>query len=315
MSLANEFRVGVTTREVAFNQDLRAIIPKTDIHGRFLAQFLKASEPVILGLTNNASHGTKRLPTELVEAIKVPVPPLPEQRRIAAILDKADAIRRKRGEGIRLVDELLRSTFLEMFGDPVSNNRSWPMIELGQLGTVTTGNTPPRDHSGYYNSEIEWIKSDNINTPYHFLTRASECLSAEGMKVGRVVPMGSVLVTCIAGSPECIGNAALADREVAFNQQINAITPREGIDPFFLYTLVLTSKRLIQLSSSVAMKGMVSKSRFESIRVIKVPCERQTEFGFLFKKLVGLSEKLDQSTKASHHLFHSLAQRAFRGEL
>ena len=117
-------------------------------------------------------------------------------------------------------------------------------------------------------------------------------------------------MTCIAGSHECIGNVALADREVAFNQQINAITPREGIDPFFLYTLILTSKRLIQLSSSEAMKGMVSKSRFESIRVINVPCEHQTEFGFLFKKLVSLSEKLDQSAKASDHLCHSLAEQA-----
>src|SRR5262249_50194211 len=88
MSLANEFRVGVTTRPVAFNQDLRAIIPAKDIDGRYLARFLKAREAVILGLTNNASHGTKRLPTEILGASAVPVPPLPEQRRIAATLDK-----------------------------------------------------------------------------------------------------------------------------------------------------------------------------------------------------------------------------------
>ena len=86
-----------------------------------------------MGLTDNASHGTKRLPTELVEAIHVPVPPLPEQRRIAAILDKADAIRRKREEGIRLTEELLRSTFLEMFGDPVANPRGWKTLPFQQV--------------------------------------------------------------------------------------------------------------------------------------------------------------------------------------
>lgn len=91
MSLANEFRVGVTTRPVAFNQDLRAIVPAADIDGRYLTHFLRANQQAIIGLANNASHGTKRLPTEMIAAVSVPVPPLPEQRRIAAILDKADS--------------------------------------------------------------------------------------------------------------------------------------------------------------------------------------------------------------------------------
>ena len=133
MSLANEFRVGVTTREVAFNQDLRAIIPRSDMDGRFLAQFLKAREPVILGMTDNASHGTKRLPTELIESVQVPVPSLPEQRRIAAILDKAEAIRRKREEGDKLIEELLRSTFLEMFGDPETNPKGWVLQRVSEV--------------------------------------------------------------------------------------------------------------------------------------------------------------------------------------
>ncbi len=133
MSLANEFRVGVTAREVAFNQDLRAIVPRSDIDGRFLARFLRARERVIMGLTDNASHGTKRLPTELVEAIQVPIPPLSEQRRIAAILDKADALCKKRKKGIRLNEVLLQSTFLEMFGDPESNPRGWRRVSLSSL--------------------------------------------------------------------------------------------------------------------------------------------------------------------------------------
>ena len=202
-----------------------------------------------------------------------------------------------------------------MFGDPVANNLAWPKVKLGRLGKVTTGNTPSRDCPDYYESEIEWIKSDNINTPYHVLTKSSESLSSEGMKEGRVVPAGSTLVTCIAGSPECIGNAALADRAVAFNQQINAITPHDGVDPYFLYVLILTSKKLIQGGSSDSMKGMVSKSRFESIKVIDVGKELQREFGRRFRKLLDHSAKLDHAVKTADLLFDSLAQKAFRGEL
>src|SRR5690606_31939686 len=69
----------------------------------------------------------------------VPLPPLPEQKRIAAILDKADAIRRKRQEAIRLTEELLRSAFLEMFGDPVTNPKGWEVRELESLADIGSG--------------------------------------------------------------------------------------------------------------------------------------------------------------------------------
>lgn len=64
---------------------------------------------------------------------KIPLPPLEEQKRIAAILDKADAIRRKRAEALRLTDQFLQSVFLDMFGDPVTNPKGWPTIALGEL--------------------------------------------------------------------------------------------------------------------------------------------------------------------------------------
>ncbi len=142
------------------------------------------------------------------------MPPLPEQRRIADILDKADAVRRKRKGAIALAEELLRSAFLEMFGDPVTNPKGWPVKPLTALGTVTTGNTPSRDVPEYFGEAIEWIEFDNINTPSHYLTPAVEGLSEKGRAVGRVAPAGSTLMTCIAGSPDCIGNVGLADREV-----------------------------------------------------------------------------------------------------
>lgn len=98
MSLAKEFRVGVTTRRVAFNQDLRGLVPDSDIDPRYLVHFLKSAWAEISARTDSAAHGTKRLPTDKLGSLEVPVLPLPEQKRIAAILDKADAIRRKRQE-------------------------------------------------------------------------------------------------------------------------------------------------------------------------------------------------------------------------
>src|SRR5262249_51991334 len=161
-----------------------------------------------------------------------------------------DALRRKRREAIAKLDTLLQAVFLEMFGDPIINPKSWDRLPIDGFGSVTTGNTPSRARGDYYGPGIEWIKSDKINTPSHFLTPASETLSEAGQKVARTAPAGSVLVTCIAGTPHCIGNVAIADREVAFNQQINAISPREPYDSAFLYTQILVGKRLVQNAST-----------------------------------------------------------------
>jgi len=81
----------------------------------------------------------KNLNTELVKSVEVPLPPLAEQKRIAAILDKADAIRRKRQQAIQLADDFLRAVFLQMFGDPVTNPKGWDTTFLPEHGSLKNG--------------------------------------------------------------------------------------------------------------------------------------------------------------------------------
>lgn len=257
----------------------------------------------------------KFLNKKTMAEIEIPLPSLDEQKRIAAILDKADAIRRKRQQAIELADDFLRSVFLDMFGDPVTNSKGWEVFPIKKIATVTTGGTPSRKVPEYYGNDIEWIKSDNINTPQHTLTKASEYLSIEGRKVARTVPKGSTLITCIAGSFDCIGNAAFADREVSFNQQINALTPKEGVLSWYLYALIIFSKRTIQNASTNSMKGMISKGKLECVELIHPPIEEQRKFELIFDKQMNSVDQLNKSYKKASEMFNSLSQKAFAGEL
>ncbi|MBW8190293.1 restriction endonuclease subunit S [Neiella marina] len=259
--------------------------------------------------------GQKRVGADFIKNFEIPLPPLDEQKRIAAILDKADAIRRKRQQAIQLADDFLRSVFLDMFGDPVTNPKGWEMMPVKDVAEVTTGNTPSRKVPEYYGGKMEWIKSDNINTPEHFLTKATEFLSDDGLKVARTVPKGSTLITCIAGSFDCIGNAAFANREVAFNQQINALTPKEGMLSWFLYALILFSKKAIQSASTNSMKGMVSKGKLEEVRLIVPPIEQQQKFEDIFNNQIEMVAKLRTSSSGIDDCFNSLSQCAFSGQL
>lgn len=139
------------------------------LHREYLYYFLR-NEKLFNYVVSNSERtaGQDGIKKELLEQYVIPLPPIEEQKRIAAILDKADRVRRKRQEAIRLTEELGRSIFLDMFGDPVTNPKGWEVSPLSNFGEVFTGNTPPRASLENYGDCIEWIKSDNITTPYHF---------------------------------------------------------------------------------------------------------------------------------------------------
>lgn len=297
---------------VYFQKALMRVRPNSrQIDVRYLQHFMAyaAGRGAFMKGGNQATIA--HFPAVRLSAFEVPLLPIIEQRRIADVLDKADAIRRKRKQAIDLTGDLIRSTFLDMFGDPVTNPNGWETKSLSELALITTGNTPPRAIEAYYGDDIEWIKSDNINTPSHWLTPATEGLSVKGRAIGRTAPTGSSLVTCIAGSPDCIGNVALADREVAFNQQINALSPNKGVDHRFLYGLLLVGKRLVQAASTNGMKGMVSKGKLEAIQVPSPPLEAQARFGSIFDHVVRLDSQQETARRESLELFDSAQQRAF----
>ena len=249
-----------------------------------------------------------------IEKIKIPLPSLEKQHQIVAILDKADSICRKREQTIELTGELLKSKFLEMFGNPVSNPYGWELVRIADLGKVITGNTPSRANPENYGDYIEWIKSDNINTPHHFITQSTEKLSYQGKQIARTVPAESILVTCIAGSFNSIGRVALTDREVTFNQQINAIIPKTNVNPYFLYSHFFIAQHLVQAQSSNSIKGLVNKSRFSNIVFMNPPQAKQEIFGNWFLKFHKWLDKLYQDKIIAEQLFNSLVQRVFIGE-
>lgn len=297
-----------------FGAFCKVIRPNQKVDSKYLAHFFKTPEYRTIISSLAAGANINNLRSEHLDDLLVPLPSLPEQRRIAAILDEADALRTKRREALAQLDSLTKSVFIEMFGDPMTNPMGWDCKPFSEIGKVVTGNTPSRDMPDYYGNAIEWIKSDNINTPHYYLTKATEGLSNSGKAVGRTVPPFSILVTCIAGSPECIGNAAMTDREVAFNQQINAFVPT-SVDPHFIYAQILIGKKLIQEASTNGMKGMVSKSRFEKIMLMEPDLALQKKFAIRAQAIEALKASHVVSLTKLDALFASLQHRAFQGEL
>lgn len=225
----------------------------------------------------------RSIPTDTLLALPLRLPSLEEQRIIAAVLDKVSGLIAKRRQQLDKLDEIVKAKFVEMFGDPVGNPMGWEKIALGKRCDIVTGNTPSRADPENYGNFIEWIKSDNINTPAVLLTEAQEYLSETGFHKCRFVEAGSLLMTCIAGSINCIGNVAEADRRVAFNQQINAIVPKQD-DVLYLYWLMLLSKPAIHSTINMSLKGILSKGQLSEMTFPFPPLELQNQFAVFVKK-------------------------------
>lgn len=267
-----------------------------------LPHFARGVKP---GINRNDIY---EIPVEIPKSIE-------DQKLIVSVLERADLLRSKRKESVKLLEKYLDSAFTNMFGDPVTNSKKLEQKKIKDLGEVITGNTPPRSESSNYGDYLEWIKSDNINNDYCMATRASEYLSEKGAQIARSAPAGSILVTCIAGSKSCIGNCGVIDREAAFNQQINAIIPNADVDPFFLYTQIRLAKSLFQKAATSGMKGLLSKSRFSTIELLKPSYEQQKTFSEMFKACEVMRVKMQQQAHELDRHFDALTHQAFAGAL
>ena len=209
--------------------------------------------------------------------IKMNLPNIKEQQHIVEKLIKLESILKYRRQELSTLDNLIKARFVEMFGEPRINPNKYPTKMIKDTCIVITGNTPSRKVDEYYGDAIEWIKTDNIVSGLLYPTVASESLSDSGKAVGRTVDAGAILMACIAGSVASIGRVCITDREVAFNQQINAIVPKE-YDVRFLHALLQISKDYLVEDINMALKGIMSKSKLEEKEFIVPSMEEQVGF-------------------------------------
>ena len=259
--------------------------------------------------TNKAVMG-KTLNKATLSEIKVSVHDIAEQQRIVNVLDKLTALIDKRKKQLEKLDELVKSRFVEMFGDPKENPKGYSKRQLKQTCKVITGNTPSRAVCEYYGEHIEWIKTDNIVSGLINPTTATEFLSEKGMAVGRTIEKDSILMACIAGSLSSIGRVCVTDRKVAFNQQINAIVPND-YNILFLYVLLQISKEYLIEEINMALKGILSKSKLEEKVFIVPPMELQEEFAAFVKQTDKSKFEIKQSLEKLELLKKALMQKYF----
>ena len=239
-------------------------------------------------------------PSDLAK-LQVPLPPLPEQKRIAEVLstwDKAiqlteQLIRQKEQRKKWLMQNLLTGKMrLKGFSG------EWEEMKIGEIGEVQTGNTPSKQVQENWGGEFNWCTADDMKNKY--IENTIQKLSQQGWKQARKVPAGSVLVTCIAS----IGINAITKVETGFNQQINSITPFKNYNVEFVYYLInLSRNKLLEYAGAGALP-MLNKNTFMGIKLKFPEFEEQTAIAEVLQTadkeielLKAKSEKLKEQKK------------------
>ena len=274
----------------------------------YIYYFLKSKKKFV----NNIGRGVAQnnINMSILKAFKVPLPEYSVQSEIVDILDKTVNIINMRQAELEKLDRLVKARFVEMFGDIKANPYGFEKMALKDTCTVITGNTPSRSVPEYYGDSIEWIKTDNIVSGRLSPSQALEYLSDEGIKVGRTVEKGAILMACIAGSVESIGRVCVTDRKVAFNQQINAIVP-EDYDTLFLHTMLQLSKEYLVEEINMALKGILSKSKLEGKEFIVPSIEQQEQFAPFVAQVNKSKVEVKKALDEAQLLFDSLMQKYF----
>ena len=304
--------------EASIGRGLSAIRAKNGTDVMYVLYYLRAIEPQLStqgrGLTFSAITQSE------IRNLNIPLPPLPIQKQIAAILEKADAAREKRRQANQLTEQFLQSAFLEMFGESVTNPKGWKKTSIGDISShVSSGSTPLGGESTYLPTGMPFIRSQNVQMNRLDLSDVAH-ISQEvhnGMK-RTWVKNGDVLLNITGAS---IGRVAFfkgLDDSANVNQHVCIIRPMKSraTPAYISFFISMPSYQSVILSRN---SGATRQAfNFEQVRAFQIhlpPLPEQQKFAPLVEKVEELRGKQRESERELENLFQSLMQRAFRGEL
>lgn len=259
-----------------------------------------------------------------VYKIQIPLPPLPEQKRIAEILDAADALRAKRRESLAQLDALLQSTFLDMFGDPVSNPMGWEIEPFEKwLENIDSGWSPKCLNRKATDSEWGVLKLGAV-TKCEFDETQQKALPLEIAPRPNIEVSSGDLLFSRKNTHELVAAVAYVHNtrpklmlpDLIFRLRLASTSK---IEPRFLWQLLIhpRQRKSIQKLAGGAAGSMpnISKTKLRTVNLIKPPLDLQKKFATIVESIEHQKASQRAHLGELNTLFASLQQRAFNGEL
>ena len=273
---------------------------------------------------NKYITGTTRgkLNRKNMDKINVVLPPLPTQKKIVAILDKAEKLKGWRREADKLTDELLKSTFLEMFGDPVKNPKGWELKNLGDIGEVGSGLTLNSQRRANKENLFPYLRVANVYRNKLDLNDIKYIHTSDSEFEKFVLKRNDVLIVEGHGNVEEIGRAAIWNGKISnclHQNHLIRVRLNNGIlNPYFLsYFLNSYGNHGYFSTKSRTTSGLntISTNKVRKAKLPLPPIFIQDQFADFYKNVEKIKQFQVQSIQHIEDLFDVLTQKAFQGDL
>lgn len=250
---------------------------------------------------------------KFLKRIEIPLPPLETQRRIAAILDQADALRQKRQQAIAKLDELVQATFIDMFGDPVTNPKGWPIAKLNDLGNLDRGVSKhrPRGAPELLGGIHPLIQTGDVSRSNGFIKEYSYTYSDVGLKQSKKWPKGTLCITIAAN----IANTGILDFEACFPDSVVGFTSNHSSNIHYVQGVFSFLREILEETAPQSAQKNINLAILRALDIPKPPIHLQDKWGDIALKIEDQRVAQKKQLAAMETLFKSLQHQAFNGEL
>jgi len=322
--VSDELKAAIVPPELAGGNcgNIIVVRPGKRLDPNYLMHLLSApdSQKTLLGRQVGSAQSV--INTAVLKSWQIPVLDLEEQRRIAAILDQAETLRTQRRSALALLDSLTQSLFLDMFGDPVTNDRGWPdSLALGEVADIASGVTKGRKLDGKATREVPYLAVANVQDKALRLTGLKTIEATEDEIARYRLQIDDLLLT-EGGDPDKLGRGTLWKEElpecIHQNHIFRVRLTHAALHPLFLNWLVGSTRgKNYFLRSAKQTTGIASinMTQLRSFPLLVPPLPLQQAFATRIASIEALKATHRRALDALDALFASLQQRAFEGEL
>lgn len=316
---ANAGKVGVGFNGVIGSTLAKLSLKTNNIEPRFLFWYLESQNDIIKSQRTGAT--IPHVNGNALKDLEIPLPPLATQKRIAEILDAADALRRKDQELLKKYDELAQAIFIDMFGDPELNEKGWEKVELSHfIARLETGVSVNSNDDIYSSDKKCVLKTSCVYTGY-FKSNEAKIIIPSDIVRAKLNPAKDSIIISRMNTRELVGMSAYIDRDYPnlflpdrLWMTIKSSQPHSSL--WLSYALkspaIKDQIQKIASGTSGSMKN-ISKKDFLEMEIINPSVDLQEMFEKALMKINILKELSDVGKK--NKLFDSLIQKAFKGEL
>jgi type I restriction enzyme S subunit len=255
----------------------------------------------------------KRLTLAKIKRFEIPLPPLAEQKRIASILDAADALRAKRRESLAQLDSLLQSTFLTLFGDPVANPMGWEKRKFGEIGSLDRGVSKhrPRNAPELLGGAYPLIQTGEVANCDTFIREYKNTYSEAGLKQSKLWPAGTLCITIAAN----IAKTGILEFDACFPDSIVGFRSSDPATVFFAQVWLSFLQKMLEETAPESAQKNINLEILRNLEVPLPPLPLQRRFAAIVESVERQKARQRAHLAELDALFAALQHRAFRGEL